>query len=132
MKLISMKDYVLYVFDTTSKQKFRERVELYAKFITQPLTLGMFVPCDEDGNILPAPVTGEFAKGELSEQYQQAKERVLFSGKFEERNKRDWCIYKKYHPYYEPHLISEVGYTVEDIIEYDLTLTKSAQKQIGL
>ena len=70
----------------------------YVKFITQPLTLSMFVPVSEDGEVLKEPedygkhlaVIDEeieigWNKEQLAlgihkqcEQYQQAKERVIF------------------------------------------------------
>ena len=58
----------------------------YTDFITQPLTKGMFIPCDEDGNALeenllfPANLEGSRKAEEYRKQYQQAKERVLFEG----------------------------------------------------
>ena len=42
MKLISMTDFVLY------KKESHTQIMKYAKFLKQPLTLGMFVPCDEE------------------------------------------------------------------------------------
>ena len=64
-------------------------LEKYAKFLKQPLKLEMFVPCDEDGNILKEPkrwedylqypdsFDGNKEWDELYD-YQQAKEKVLF------------------------------------------------------
>ena len=72
------------------------KLQLLAKhceFLQKPLTLGMFVPTDEDGNVLEEP---DFFSGDYddngfgdvdkyqykldSKQYQQAKDRVLFEG----------------------------------------------------
>ena len=57
MKLIPMTDYVL------ESKRFKEdsdtaifKVTNYAQFLKQPLKLGMFIPCDEDGNILKLPI----------------------------------------------------------------------------
>lgn len=111
----------------------------YASFLKQPLKLGMFVPCDENGNILNDP--GLIPSYEL-ERYRKAKEKVLFEG-FEikisnitnnlqndfliisetneiigHENKDQWF----FNPYKK----------VEDLIPYDLTLTESAIKQLGL
>jgi len=60
----------------------------YCNFITQPLTKGMFIPCDENGNVLVEPEkwceSWSFEKkqetSKLNEQYQQAVDRVLFEG----------------------------------------------------
>jgi len=68
-----------------------ERILKYAKFLKQTLTLSMFVPCDDDGNVLEEPKTPHTFSSENSddyikkwekelEQYQQAKERVIFDG----------------------------------------------------
>lgn len=51
-----------------------KRITEYMFFITQPLTKGMFIPCDKEGE----PLTSK--NYECWEQYQQAKERVLFGG----------------------------------------------------
>ena len=56
----------------------------YASFLKQHLTLGMFMPCDEDGN--PIILDTEHKECPISwsndeiEQYKQAKEKVLFEG----------------------------------------------------
>jgi hypothetical protein len=57
----------------------------YSTFITQPLTKGMFIPCDEEGNVLEEPVKedyyvpmGEAEYHRALKQYQQAKDRALF------------------------------------------------------
>jgi len=86
MKLISMTDFVLNETNrpTTLSDSFQKCVT-YAKFLKQPLKLGMFVPCDEDGNVLVHP---NYIKGKRTARvyndrmdiYQKAKERVLFKG----------------------------------------------------
>lgn len=62
----------------------------YALFMTQPLTLGMFIPCDENGVILKKPHFMDFYLGneyepheeeyKICKNYEKAKERVLFEG----------------------------------------------------
>lgn len=91
MKLISMREFVLEQIEVKqSTSEFKETIVNYAKFLSQPLTLGMFVPVDEEGNVLSEPemyyrqtgfdeVTPEYDAKEV-EEYQQAKERVLFEG----------------------------------------------------
>jgi len=62
-KLISMTDYVENAWTlVTSVENACEHnstqlraIVKYAKFLIQPLTLGMFVPCDDDGNFLKEP-----------------------------------------------------------------------------
>lgn len=61
----------------------------YTNFITQPLTKGMFIPCDLEGNILVKPEPTDYDSDkygldvhkERLSNYQQAKERVLFEVK---------------------------------------------------
>jgi DNA-directed RNA polymerase delta subunit len=57
MKLISMTDFVLeqnkepyFYYDS-----LWNKVIAYANFLKQPLTLGMFVPCDSNGNVVKKP-----------------------------------------------------------------------------
>ena len=60
----------------------------YATFLKQPLKLEMFVPCDEDGNVLEEPkIEEEYVDEHTTQifaQYQydldKAKEKVLFEG----------------------------------------------------
>jgi len=118
---------------------FERNVIDYTLFITQPLTKGMFVPCDEDGNVLEVPnkiiedfygfvehhdgtsekVLNEKSLKEYEEQYQQAKERVLFEeGKVIED---DLPIRKTYE------FLSHGGYfngtTIEQAINAGVKLT---------
>src|SRR5690606_19676303 len=53
----------------------------YAQFLKQPLRLEMFVPCDEEGNVLEVPTdTTSMRRNQKIEQYNEAKEKVLFEG----------------------------------------------------
>ena len=76
MKLISMTDFVLEI-DKNDKRLNRKYYAIisYANFLKTPLNLGMFVPCDENGNVLNDP--GLFPSFEL-EQYRKAKDKVIF------------------------------------------------------
>ena len=89
LELISCEDYVIqYNSDAATfsqlKTDFTGDIFNYARLLKQPLTLGMFVPCNEDGNVLSEPSekydfdTTDFDF--LCEQYRQAKERVVFEG----------------------------------------------------
>lgn len=84
MKLISMTDFVI---QQRSELMFKELGKAcckYADFLKQPLRLEMFVPCDENGNVLEIPKWGILTEprilGKLNIQYQKAKEKVLFEG----------------------------------------------------
>jgi len=131
MKLISMTDFVL---EQTMKQNttntFRFcNCEKYANFLKQHLELWMFVPCDEDGNVLEEPKlykewlnsrvsTSDFNEIILLQEYQQAKERCLFNG-FNETIQQLKNLIK-------------IKITVENIVKYNLQLTKTAEKLIGM
>ena len=89
LELISCEDYVIqYNSDAATfsqlKTDFTGDIFNYARLLKQPLTLGMFVPCNEDGNVLSEPSekydfdTTDFDF--LCEQYQQALDRVVFEG----------------------------------------------------
>ena len=69
MKLISMTDFVLNVEKNNAGQKDEyiiidwqnkciefDRIMKYANFLKQPLKLGMFIPCDENTDILEIPI----------------------------------------------------------------------------
>jgi hypothetical protein len=70
-----------------------DTINEYTDFITQPPTKGMFIPCSEDGEVLSEPESyNDYLKGkalelwhpnvkQVCQQYQQAKDRVLFKGR---------------------------------------------------
>ena len=131
MKLIKMTDFVLEQQDWLKNQDdgfetgdFFDRVTTYAKFLSQPLELGMFVPCDEDGNVLTDPCKrnrycADMCQGSCQTEYNEAKERVLFEG----MNQEDFEDLK-----YSNHC-KIVEHIIEDA---NLTLTQSAIKKLGL
>lgn len=49
------------------------KIRAYAKFLKQPLTLGMFVPCVDNEPF-------NYSKHGNAEQFEKAKEKVLFEG----------------------------------------------------
>jgi hypothetical protein len=93
MKLISMTDFVMEQSKTKqSTSEFKESIVNYSNFLKQPLTLGMFLPCDLDGKILNLQKESdhfmyyngkEFLPNEKEKYmkfYNEAKNRVLFEG----------------------------------------------------
>ncbi|MFV0205317.1 hypothetical protein [Empedobacter falsenii] len=148
MKLISMTDFVLEQTELLyekNQSKLIHRVVNYAQFLKQPSKLGMFVPCDDAGNIVQSisftPCGCPVWDG--GQKYQQAKERVLFEG-FEIVEKRE--VYNSINGILidldaqtwqiEGSIGIGGGYlideTIEDLVTLDLTLTETAIKQIGL
>ena len=116
--------------------KYKDLVN-YAKFLKQPLKLEMFVPCDEEGNVLEEPkrwkdylqypdsFDGNKEWDELYD-YQQAKEKVLFEG-FEIFK---GTIYMCSVPMLKVKDLYQT--TIEDLIYYEPILTENAVKQIEL
>lgn len=132
MKLISTTDFVLQqgLHSTLMMEKGMILCNKYANFLKKPLELGMFVPCDEDGNVLEKP--NEFASVGVFE-YQQAKERVLFKGvEYSNEGIKELSINGKVI-WFKNAIDYESWYyqTIEDLIPYELELTESAIKQIG-
>lgn len=130
-----------------------EKIVKYAQFLKQPLTLGMFVPCDADGNVLEDIETGENLKfhpltpgDEATEywidykirkkEYQEAKERVLFEG-FElmpNHLNKTTLIHKEYKNFAIELWAKNCKYkTVECLIKnFSPVLTNTAKNKIGL
>ena len=150
-----MTSFVLQRDITDIKQ--RDSIVKYANFLKQPLKLEMFVPCDEDVNVLEEPkIEEEYVDEHTTQifaQYQydldKAKEKVLFE-EFN-LNQKDFsklesifCLTKecfqitfftKEKGCFIDNLKTNKTYeikTIEDLIEYDLQLTENAVKQIGL
>lgn len=128
-----VKDKLLYDTDWNLEfEKFSKLMISYAKFLKQPLTLGMFVPCDEDDNVLEDPKRNKtleafpyerFDYGCKLDKYQKAKEKVLFI--FPEPVKGVFVEAFKFH--------IEQKRTVEYFTQFgDIQLTESAIKQLGL
>lgn len=130
MKLISMTDFVLEHPATTDYEWQLSKHLKYANFLKQPLTLGMFVPTDEDGNVLKPQIV-DFNK------YQQAKERVLFDfdgGLTLLRNVDNFFIIEDKSGVFYRILKNNSKAVVEDLFKFsvEITLTETAIKQIGL
>ncbi|SHF17521.1 hypothetical protein [Chryseobacterium vrystaatense] len=122
----------------------------YANFLKQPLMLGQFVPVDEEGNVLTQPHLGMFHDNRAPLQdlnfakieYEKAKEKVLFEGF--DLIKSD--IETLNHTTFIENVNGEqVGYNkswenewnlygivIEDLVGFNIELTESALKQIGI
>lgn len=147
-----MTDFVLSGQETADYIKLYDGCFKYANFLKQPLTLGMFVPCDLHGNVLEDIKNKTYTVGEvvpndkdyckLLKEYQEAKDRVLFkgfkqniyneTGSFEIVNDKGFqiCVYKAL-PKYFLWLGCPEERTIESAIYFNvLVLTESAKKQI--
>lgn len=129
----------------------------YAKFLKQPLTLGMFVPTDEDGNVLKQPIPVSFGKcvnkrkrlyepiyvNEDIDVFEKAMAHVLFDG-FQERFFDQDDIIESV--LYFKNCYVGIKYKggqmqlndfakddmIEDLVEHSLNLTPSALEAIGI
>jgi len=162
MRLISMVDFVLkqeLKLDESYKEASNaiESIFRYANFLKQPLELGMFVPCDDDGDVLEEPKNFSsdfedefnsvdrdsyvFAWYNDCKTYHVAKERVLFEGFTVKRfiNKDNPCYVVSNG---ENEVTFHIGlYTfskgvdfakaIEDLIHIKPNLTQSAIKKLN-
>ena len=140
MKLVSMTDFVLeqrniYVEDRITKANVGLHVYLsktsnYANFLKQPLQLGFFVPCDEDGNVLEEPNSKNYNEEtngwfNACNEYQQAKERVIFDSFYV----FDDTLYQNDEMFW----VGQFGdTTIEDLTPFNLTITENAIKKYNL
>lgn len=159
MKLTSMVNFVLQQDITDIKQ--RDSIVKYANFLRQPLKLEMFVPCDENGNVLQEPkktnyqvdvnakcsgwkylydsndkLIGYYDDRKWKEdfvKYKQSKEKVLFEGiEFRKNAGVNFLTINEDTFAFHDFNIKFKDITVEFLVQYNLKLTESAIKQIGL
>lgn len=115
----------------------------YAQFLKQLLNLGMFFPCDEDGDILDEPEDYELRLPNMMTEYndevyryKQAKEKVLFEGFEIDKNLhlvyRDEIPIGRFISYKNESkfIFRDSLKTIEDLVEFGFKLTESALKQI--
>jgi len=163
MKLTSMTEFVFnQINQKQSCSEFKESVKKYAELLNKPLSLDMFVPCDEFGNVLEDPQdiknTFNIASGSggffdsksfvsYIVKYEIAKEKLLFNG-FEiqkdtyHQTKRTFykigsfkiCLVMEFHTGRKETIYNykESGNIIEDLVKYNLELTETAKKQFWL
>lgn len=123
MRLVSMTDFVVLMRENKVKDNIRRfwACERYATFLKKPLTLGMFVSCVDDEVF-------NYSKHGNKEDYDKAKERVLFEG-FEIEGDE-----LHLNGLFYIYICDLEFWDVEDIINVlpYVNLTQSAIKQIGL
>jgi len=143
MKLISMTDFVSNHIHSGCAVEQINKMRKYSEFLKKPLTLGMFIPCGDDGNILDFEVYQGFViigttrdakkskirRGDIygfrmyeGSKYQQAQERVLFKGYYVNYN----SIISPCGGYLDESRLKNK--TIESLIGTDIQLTESAIK----
>jgi hypothetical protein len=134
-KLISMTDFVLSgKWDKASSEPYSkenlDRITKYANFLKRPLELGMFIPCDEDGNLLEEPYNMDYpslaSRQRAVTQYQKAKDLCLFECDFLRLQSTYGCLDNGRLP--KIIIDKFTTETIEDLIPYNLTLTDKALK----
>lgn len=135
MKLISMTDFVLEQ-GYNPLQNDTEcwiKTHKYANFLKQPLTLGMFVPCDLEGNVLEE-LDADFyvmVTDKKIVEFQQAKERCLFEG-FEHRGETEFSWIFKHGKTYPIMVFKRDIECLVTVLKREIELTQTALKQLGL
>ena len=134
---------------SVSDSDYRRLRDNYDALLKQPLQLGFFVPCDENGNVLdPSDAFRSCEKGFL---YGKAKERVLFKGfinKNTRSNRKQFELSREFRKYINFDIIETDAFglffydsrneksrlnTIEDLLKFqEFELTPTAIKQIGL
>lgn len=140
------------------------RIEVFTciEVKNEPLTLGMFVPCDESGNVLEEPIFSTehndncYCKSCVEEGFryenylidlENAKEKVLFKvleiikDKYHQTERTIYNINDfrvgilfKYHSGKEEFKfqLADNNSTIEDLVKYGFELTESAIKSLGV
>ncbi len=138
MKLIPMTDFVLEQHVESSNQnEFEDNCYKYANFLKQPLKLEMFIPCDEDGNVLKKTVCINQCEScdcmYEFDLFEQSKEKVLFEG-FSLRLDEDLKVLLLDETYcFRTFFNFNDAFrnkNIEDLVNRNLTLTPNAIKHI--
>lgn len=157
-KLISMTAFVLQEYAKLNAYYYQEnkvlaKIHNYAKFLSLPLTIGMFVACDEDGNVLEEPkqdkdvytqdmgILQDYDVIEV-EEYEEAQSRILFEGfSLDSDEERNFLIYDNGKSSFEYWIVNNTFHIMDGIniltdidglSAHNLTLTATAKKIIGL
>ena len=110
----------------------RDNSNKYANFLNLKLKMEMFVPCDDDGNVIPDK-ENHFTRKEI-EDWQKAKEKVLFEGFYYVKMSKIHALYNEIGIFESGANLEYIfkGKTIESILTEKLTLTKAGQKLAGL
>ena len=142
MKLISMTDFVLEIQSEIGTADYQvvawqtkihgyDRILKYAHFLKQPLTLGMFVPCDVEGNVLEETEWKQF-EGKYNDseiilnKHKEAQSKVIFEGFSADYSSIPLIIIRSFNSFaFLPEYLKNNYKTIEDLIPYNLDLVIS-------
>ena len=117
-----MREFTLEMYEQLDcVHKFQDVTYKWAKFLGQKPTLGMFVPCDEAGNVLENELEEGMTFNEIEEaskKYQQALSRVIFEN-CSLIDERYFCFVIKTE-FYTIKVFKKD--TIEDLTSYNLTV----------
>jgi hypothetical protein len=111
-----------------------DRINDYANFLSQPLTLGMFIPCDE--NNVPIEQCDEICACECDKMkaYRESKDKVLFEGFFifdgadtkptDVKSITNGIVHVYWFNNAQKWYLSKGLNTIENLVKYNITLTK--------
>jgi len=133
--LISMKNYVMeqsLIIEKAEQTHFEayENILKYAKFLSMPLELKMFVPVDEYGSVMKEPTVDAYMQPKevdrQFEAYEKALSEVIFEG-FEICNKinQEGVINENMWVIIQNQNFGQS--TLEDLVKFNLTLTLTEQ-----
>ena len=132
-----MTDFVLELWDDKLMSEIGLLAVNYAQFLKTPLKLEMFVPCDEEGDILEEPTNYEKRLLNMMTEYNdevytyyQAKAKVLFEG-FEYDKENDWVTYNEFARFFVSELQNGKVEDLFKLIKDEITLTETSKKEIG-
>jgi hypothetical protein len=120
-KLTTMREFTLEMHEKIDcVHRFQEVVYKYAKFLAQKPELWMFVPCDEDGNVLEQPcdiMDTDECRDCACREHQKALSRVIFEGFEYDAQMEYW---------HNGHISIDEEFlensTLEDLTPYNLTV----------
>lgn len=110
-----------------SDKQVRDLRDNYDEFLSLILEIWMFVPCDEDGNVLENPSNKHKSYFQLYlKKFQKAKERCLFEGFRYDGFKYLDC------KNYSFRILEIKNMTIENLVKHAPELTRTAIKQLGV
>ena len=139
MKLISCTEFVKDQWSIDLNASQRDRIKNYANFLLLPLTLGMFIPTNEKGEVLEEPNKKYYQSlkdvdkaiweyDRLLDEFHEAKQRVIFEGcELIKEHQYSWSIQHDNQNY-----IFHKNFTIEDLIDLNITITEKAINQFKL